>query len=75
MLILGQLSNRDGIESEVSDYGEYREIVVYLRVEPISRDIEISSEDLDEEYRDQRGRDFAADLSQRVGVYFFGGHR
>ena len=74
ILISGELSYRDRVESEVSDDGEYREIVVDLGVESISCDIEISGEYLDEQYRDQSGDDLTGDLGERIGVDFFGRH-
>jgi hypothetical protein len=70
----GQLSYRYRVESEIGDDGEYREIVVDLGVEAISSDIEISSEHLDEQYRDQSSDDLACDLGDGIGVDFFGRH-
>jgi hypothetical protein len=69
-----QFSYRDRIESEISDNCKYREIVVDLRVESISSDIEISCEDLDEVDGDESGDDLRSDLSDSVGVDFASGH-
>ncbi len=74
VFILRELSDGDGIESEIRDDGEYREIVIYLRVETIARDVEIVREHLDHHDRDKGCEEFGSYLSERVGIYFPSGH-
>lgn len=74
VFILRELSHGDRIESEICDDGKYREIVVDLRVESISRDIEIVREHLDHGDRDQSRHELTGDLSKCVGIYFPSGH-
>lgn len=74
ILVCGNLPNRDSIESEISDDGEYGEIVIDLGIEPIPRNIEVVCEDLYEENGNERGRHFPSNLRKSIGVDFFGGH-
>jgi len=71
----GELTDGDSIESEICDDGEYGEIVVYLRVESISLDIEVSSEDFYHPDGDDGSQDFASYLGEGVGVDLSSGHR
>lgn len=73
VLVCRNLSDGDGIEPEVGDNGEYREVVIDLGIEPISRNIEVVCEDLYEEYRDECSRHFSGDLCEGIGIDFFGG--
>lgn len=75
ILMRWELADCDRIESEISDDGEYGEVVIYLRVEPVSLDIEVSCEDLDHPDRDDRCEDFSTYLGESVGIDFLGGHR
>jgi len=74
VFVCANLPNGNRIETEVGDDREDGEIIIYLRVESISCDIQIVREDFDEEYRDERRRHLSGDLCERVGVDFFGGH-
>ena len=69
-----ELTDGDRIESEICDDREDREIVIYLRVESVSYDIEIVREELDHGDRYDRCEYFSTDLSQSVGIYFPSGH-
>ena len=69
-----ELTDRDRIESEIGDDREDREIVIYLRVETVSCDIEIVREELDHGDRYDRCEDLPTDLSKSVGIYFPSGH-
>ena len=69
-----ELSHGDGIESEIGDDSEDREVVIYLRVEPISSDIEIVREDFYHHDGDKRGEDFPPYLCERVGIYLSSRH-
>ncbi len=72
--IRGELSHGDRIESEIRDHSKYREVVVDLRIEAISFDIEIASEDLDHADRYDSSEDFSSDLSKGISIDFSGRH-
>ena len=69
-----ELSYGDRIEPEICDHGKYREVVIDLRIEAISFDIEIGREDLDHRDRYECGEDFSSYLSDRIGIDFSGRH-
>ena len=70
----GELTDSDRIETKIGDDREDREVVVYLRVESVSCDIEIVREELDHGDRYDRCEDLSTDLSKSVGIYFPSGH-
>lgn len=70
-----EFSYRDRIEPEIRDDGKNREIVVYLRIEPVSLYVEIVRDDLDHRNRDECGDDLCSDLSECVGVDLSSRHR
>jgi hypothetical protein len=74
MDMCGELSYGDRVKSEICDHGEYRKIVIDLRVESISCDIEIVREHLDHRDRYKCCYDLGSDLGQSVGIYFLSGH-
>lgn len=73
--MFSELSDSDGIESEISDNREDGEIVVYLGVESVSSNIEVSRQYLDHPDGNDGGGNFSSDLCERVSVDFFGWHK
>ena len=75
IVVVWEFTNSDRVESQISDDSKDREKIVNLRIESIACYIEIAREELDHEYRDQSGEDFATDLSNGIGVDFSSRHR
>ncbi len=67
-------SHGDRIESEISNHREYREIVVYLRVDSIITNIEVPREKSDKSDRYDSSDELASDLCKGVGIYLFRRH-
>ncbi len=74
IILCWDLSHGDGIESEISNHSKYREVVIELRVEAISCDIEEIGDELDHHDRDKGGEEFCSDLGKCIGVDFLSGH-
>jgi len=70
--VCGDFSDCDSIEPEVSDDRENGKIVIDLGIESVSCDIEIVCKYLDEKNRNKCSRYFSSDLSNSIGVDFFG---
>lgn len=73
VFVRGNLSDSDGIESEISNDREDGKVVINFGIESVSRDIEVVGEYLYEEYRDECSRHLSGDLRESIGIDFFGG--
>jgi len=72
VLVCGNFSDCYSIESEISNNRENRKVVINLGIESVSCDIEIIREYFYEENRNKRSRYFSSDLSNSIGIDFFG---
>ena len=64
------LSNSDRIESEIGNGGEYRQVIIDLRIQTESLNAQILGEESYEEDRDEGSTDFSEDLRSCIGKYF-----
>lgn len=71
VLVFANLTDTDSVKSQVGYDRKNRQVIIDLGIEPVSCDIEIVREYLDEEYRDKRRWNLSGDLSKCIEVDFF----